>query len=408
MRRLLPLATLGLVAACSDPPPPPPPPPTILELTVKDAATGQGVAGAQVLLATADSALEVLVADGAGLVMLTEPAAGTYAVRALAAGYVTAPRLGQAQARVAVVEHETTTASVSLEPRPGATGAGRLTGRVTRGGAPMAGVLVVAQSTQPRSGWTDGAGRYAILGVPPNLYQVSAFIAGHASTTRANLQVGADQVIDGLDLELTASSGAVLSGRLMGGTGTSSVVLVHASTGEPVPGLTKRFALGGTYQIDGVPEGSYRVQAALEDDGETLAAQWALEHDPLEIDVVGTASVGFDLQLAAGMNGIQPATGETISATPTFRWPAVGTADFYVLELRDLAGQVVWGGFDARRFPRSPVLAPATSKAYDGPALRPGNLYQWRVYAAEDVTTGQVFQLLQASEALGGEVRISQ
>ena len=104
-----------------------------------------------------------------------------------------------------------------------------------------------------------------------------------------------------------------------------------------------------------------------------------------------------------------PASTSTVVAPPTFTWPSVPMANYYVVEVRDVLGEAItWGGFDARNNPRSPILAPNTSVQFTGtPALSPGVLYSWRIYAAKDVTTGAQFELIAASEQLGGEFRVA-
>jgi hypothetical protein len=97
-----------------------------------------------------------------------------------------------------------------------------------------------------------------------------------------------------------------------------------------------------------------------------------------------------------------------VAAAPTLSWQAAGRADFYVVEVLDAAERGVWGGFDARGNWRFTVLPPATSIAYDGPALRPGHAYRWRVFAAvRDALVPTAFALVAASEELEGTFRVA-
>ena len=43
---------------------------------------------------------------------------------------------------------------------------------------------------------------------------------------------------------------------------------------------------------------------------------------------------------------------------------AYSGAEFYVVEVTDVLGQVIWGGFDARQNPTLRVLPPQTSVRY--------------------------------------------
>lgn len=389
----------------SDPPPPPPPPPTELVVRVTDGASGAPIAGAQVMLVEKG---EVLTTDASGSVSKTLDSAtdpGVYAYRAQAAGYVGAPRPGRPPRFVTVVKEQTITLDVTLEPRPNAAPGGTLSGRVTLAGAPVSGVYVVAGATSFFGTLTDAAGRYTILGATQDFYTLTAYAPGHRSTSRASVEVAPGETKDGLDLELTAITGGTVSGALTGGTGTSSIALVHAGTGELVPGLSTRASLPGSYSIGQVPPGRFLVTGGLEDDGVVLDPDWLLFEGAPEVTVTESSSVTVALRFDAAIGAVEPSGGAVVSSTPTLTWPAVADADFYVVEVKNVGGQTVFGGFDTRGDPRNPVLAPMTSTMPDV-ALVAGALYTWRVFAAQDVSTGRQFELLAASEELGAELRV--
>lgn len=403
---LLTLALLTPSAGCGgdDTPPPPPPPPTVLSVSAVDGATGAPVPGVELLLLGRGQRLTT----GASGAVEVELDAGVFAWVARAPGYVALPRPGRPIPFVSVIAERTTPLVLTLEPLPGAAPGGNLSGAVTLGGAAVEGALVVATAIQSFSALTDAGGRWQMPGVAPGFYTVSAHVPGHTSSSRMNVDVSANASKEGVDLELTPSAGATLSGALTGGTGTSSVVLVHRESGDVVPGLSATASLdGGEYAITGIPPGRYVVRAGLELDGFTIDPQLALSEGPLEIDVTGTSSLALDLRFTRAIGDTSPTGGAQVLARPTFTWPPVPSATFYVVELTNVGGQVIFGGFDTRRRPRESVLAPQTSFTLSSMSLAPGALYTWRVYAAKDVTTGQLFELLSASEELDGELRVS-
>lgn len=381
---------------------PPPPPPTILAVTVTDATTGAAISGAEVTYVEAG---DPLISDASGKVS-KEVAAGKIRVRVQAAGYLR----GEEQLVTAAAE-KTTSADVALDPRPGAVAGGSLRGKVTHmDGTPAADVLVVAASTVRFSALTDAAGRYALLGVAPNLYGVRAYAKGQRSSERTNVQVDVGKETKDVDLTLTPAAGGRVTGMLGMGAGTTSVALALASTGDPIPGLLARATFGAAYAIEGVPDGDFEVRAANEVDG-TVIDPDLIREDMLPVaHVANAAAVTVDLPTAPSILGLSP-TATTTDARPTFRWAAVPDADFYVIEVRNVAGQVLWGGFDARRNPKLRVLAPDTSVRYGDIAaaseeLQPGRRYAWRVYAGVDTTTGTLFELIAASEQGAGSLRV--
>jgi hypothetical protein len=406
--RLPPLLALGaLLTGCgqSSKPPPPPPKPTRLAITVIDAATRAPISGAEVLFLEEDKPVHTSDANGA---LLLDLAPGTYTILAHAAGYLPQPLPGHVGRRVKTVEHETLLLEIGLEPRPNAVAGGTLSGAVTHQGTPVPGALVIAKAVQSFSALTDSSGKFSLLGVAPGLYQIAAHDAGFTSTTKMNVNVDASTHMMDVTFELTPSPGATVGGRLAGGSGTSTVVLLDPDSGDAIPGLSAQASFGGTYAINGVPPGTYRIETAREIDGVTFDPEWVLMHGAPMVMVTDTSSRTVDLLLAPTVMGIMPATTSSAGATPTLSWSAVPMADYYVVEVRDVLGTLLYGGFDVNKSPRMKILSPSTSVMVSAqPALAMGQLYAWRVYAAQMVNTGQLFQLIAASEEQGGEFRVT-
>lgn len=401
---LIPAVFAATFTACGEEEvPPPPPPPTQLAITVLDSTTDAPIAGAEVTVVELG---EVKVTDASGAILIDPIEAGRYTYRAQAAGYVLFPRPRRELGAVQVIKEETTTLKIVLEPRPNAMPGGRIEGTVTKNGEPVEGALIVASSLRFFVSYSDKAGRYAIIGPDASLYSVTAFIKGHTSNTRNGVDVPATGAVT-VDLTLTEAAGGTVSGQMIGGTGTSSVTVVHRASRYAIPGLVQRATFGGNYSIDGVPPGDFEIFAAAELDGITFDAEWIHDQGAPQFISTGTSSTTIDLRFAAAIQPVSPTNTATVVPPPTFTWPSVQDADRYVFEVRDVLGQVVYGGFDVQGNPVNPILAPASMYRLDGANLTRGQLYTWRVFALENVTTGALFEILSASEELGGELRIA-
>jgi hypothetical protein len=403
---ILPASFAVFFAACGEEEvPPPPPPPTQLGITVVDATTALPITGAEVtLIETGD----VKVTDAAGEIFLDPIEAGRYTFRAQAEGYVLFPRPRADVGVVQVIKEETTEIQIALEPRPNAMPGGRLEGTVTKSGAPVEGVLITATALRTFAAYSDKSGRFAMLGVDPSLYSVTAFIKGHSSSTVNSVDITAGAATT-VDLTLAEIAGASVSGQLIGGTGTSSVTIVHRGSRYAVPGLVQRAQFGGSYAMDGIPPGDFEVFAAAELDGITFDPQWVLENGrpALTVGPTASSSTALDLRFASAIAPVSPTNTATVVPPVTFTWPSVQDADRYVFEVRNVLGEVVYGGFDVRKNPINPILGPASMYRLDNATLARGQLYTWRVFALRNVTTGQLFEIISASEELGGELRIA-
>ncbi len=204
-----------------------------------------------------------------------------------------------------------------------------------------------------------------------------------------------------IQLEVSATEGTSIQGQLSGESGKTRVVLVEPQTQTEIPGLEVEAAFGGAYQITGVPDGRFQILAGLEADGRVLNAQRALESGPPIAEVAG-AALTIDLETQPAVRRLQTDS----SAGLTLSWTALPEAEFYVVELFDAVGQNLWGGFDVSGNPRFRVLVPDTQVPYDGPALSPGALHRFRVYAAiRDPLVPSRFELIGASEPLEGWFR---
>jgi len=197
-----------------------------------------------------------------------------------------------------------------------------------------------------------------------------------------------------LDLERTGAALGSVSGSVNivnapGGSSTS-VVLVVASTfndvtlrGEVPPGLrapgSGSPSVTGGFTIDGVPDGTYMVLAAFENDD--------LVRDPdlniagtqiVEVTVAGGAvTLSQSFKITGALDVVSPGAGDApseITGTPTLTWADDSSEDYYTVEVFDSNGNIVWSD------PNIPGVSgsPTVSVVYGGPALESGKTYQFR------------------------------
>lgn len=384
------------------------PPPPRVEVRIVDATSGGAIGEAQVLLTQGGVSQPMHRTNGSGLLSIEIPP-GRYEVRVQAAGYLAAPRPFLPAPALTAVEGQTVELEVGLDPRA-SPAPGTLSGRVLRAGAAVPGALVVAASTVERASFTDAEGRFVLLDLPPGDYRVEALLQGHGGEALPAVRVP-DQTEE-LSLELSTAAGVAVSGTLGAGAGPTTVALAHAGTGEPVPGLEATATTDAGFSIPGVPPGRYRVRAFLEADALVVSPDLIRELEDLEVLVESAPPASIELPVAPSMEILSPTLTGTVGADAEFLWRAHPEATFYVVEVENVLGQNLWGGFDARGVPRFRVLGSSTRIRYgaQGSPTEPlhlGHAYRFRVYAGLDVTTGEIFRLVAASEELAGQFRVT-
>src|SRR5574341_649999 len=356
-------------------------------------ASTNGVTGARVVALDANRApaSKVAVSGTSGSYQLQvpwprnpdgSPTAGSITLRADASGYLTFPSglrvalpidpasavkgasawtLQSVQTEVGLIVLQSTSNLASIHGTVAAP-----PGRV--------GVLVVAAptgSTAAGVGFTgvaDSTGSYAIFNLPASAapgtsYGVQAYAAGaNYSPGSASLTPSADVAVD-LTLANTTTAtvtGSVdITGQNLPPSPVTSVILVVKSTFDPTlgrgqapPGLRAGGIAGSgsvPYSIPGVPDGTYVVLAAFENDGLVRDVSGIGGTAPVEAVVSGgavsscsntcqfkvTGAVTLDAPFVAPYDVAPwPAT----SATPTFSWLAYPSADTYVVSVIDAYG----------------------------------------------------------------------
>jgi hypothetical protein len=213
------------------------------------------------------------------------------------------------------------------------------------------------------------------------------------------LDVSAD--VDGVVLELAGEITSSVSGSVSivnapGGSSTSVVLIPSALFSEvfefgpvpyglraPEPGVAPD--VSGAWTIEGVPEGTYKVIASLEND--------LLVRDP-DTSIAGTEileiTVGsgenLDLQdgfkVTEALAVVSPGRDrpEEVSGTPTIEFDDDSSEDSYEVVVHDALGNEIW------RDDQVPSVNGSQNVVveYGGPALTAGMYYRFRATSYKD------------------------
>jgi len=182
-----------------------------------------------------------------------------------------------------------------------------------------------------------------------------------------------------------------------------------------VNGLTTVIDSSRNYTINNIPAGEYIAWASYKNDGYVMDPDWIFKNPgALFVSFAGDSSKVRDFSVtdAITINSPTNPSYELIpaladSAVPTFSWNAYPSTKEYIIEVRDINGELIWGGFKASgeiRHAQIPKEWNSVEFNFDGSALtqlQSGNIYQWRIYSDDDDALN-VQTLLSASEDLMG------
>ena len=254
-----------------------------------------------------------------------------------------------------------------------------------------AGILVVAESNGVGlPGYSDSDCTYTIFNVPAGSYTVRGY-AVDLQLSAADATVADGESVSGVDLVASSTEAGLVSGSVQivnapGGSVTSVILAVKstfiesAGKGEAPPGL-RVGDVTGDFSIDGVPDGSYVVLAAFENDNlvrdpdESIGGTELIE---LEIpDADGNRSIvlpGFKVTEALGV--VQPGADtpeEITDLNPTFEWADDSSEEGYTISVLDAFGEELFADEI-----ESVSGSDTVTYVYEGPAFEAGMYYQFR------------------------------
>jgi hypothetical protein len=356
------------------------------------------------------------------------PVAATYTLRAQAHDYQTFPggirtalpihtSLAVRHDDVWIIESALTT--IVLIPLPDPDAARYFLAGEVHADEGEAGVLIVAEGGgEAYTAITDRRGRYVVFNVPPGTYEVAGY-AADLQLERVNVTVVDEAVLD-VDLHeiatpLTNLSGSVQIVNAPGGSRTT-VILVVASTfsgtfgrGESPRGLraprTGPPSITGAWRLEGVPDGTYVVLAAFENDDLVRDPDLNIGGtDTITVTVAGSAqapemTLGQSFKVTEALDVIAPGAEEPeeVTSAPELVWQNDTSEAWYEVRVFDAFGELVWEDLSV---PAVSGQSPPISVTYGGP-LEPGMYYQFRAMSWRQ-PSGQPASPISATEDLRG------
>lgn len=268
-------------------------------------------------------------------------------------------------------------------------------GKVLAGGA-SGGVLVVADGTEVATAVSDRDGDFTVFNVAPGTYAFQGYAQG-VQIDPAEVTVGDDDVT-GVELRVADRGTATLTGSVQivnapGGSVTSIVLVVDETfdevfqRGEAPRGLRTPLNVSGDWTIEGVPEGTYVVLAAFENDGLVRDPDDSIGGTELvRVTVSGAGPVdveqSFKVTEALAVRAPGADAAEPVTGTPTFVFEDDSSEDGYEVEVFDAFGDLVWSTSAPSVSGSDDVSVP-----YAGPSLLPGMYYQFRARSVKDGST---------------------
>ncbi|HYQ27439.1 MAG TPA: hypothetical protein VER04_09465 [Polyangiaceae bacterium] len=400
---------------------------TILRGLVKDASSGQPVAGAHVMALNDKGApvTDVAKTDTQGNYELSVPTArgadgepidSKFTLRAAAQDYQAFPYGSRVALPIAVegaalednryvVENALT--SVDLIPLPAGDRSlieGSIVALAGHADAPIGGVLVVATGGDgAESGISDKSGAFSVFNVPAGSQELKAYGA-HIQLESKSVTVTTDALtgvaLHELDAATTTVSGNVQLVNAPGGSMTSVILVVEdtfdasVARGEAPSGLrapgTGAPNVTGAFSIAGVPAGKYVVLAAYENDDLVRDPDTSISGtDFVHIEVKSgepTLEISDGFKVTQALGTVAPGVDgpEAVSEKPDLVWADDSSEDGYALRVFDALGNEVWQQLDL-----PPVKGSKTvSVKYEGP-LDPGMYYQFRVSSWRQPSKGE-------------------
>lgn len=382
--------------------------------------SSQGVSNARIVVYDANTNAPVgsgaqTASDGAFSIML-DP--GSYYLSLSKQGYNSIPAAGTSPVSVTIEVGKETVSNYQMQASSVVNG-GSISGKVTSGGSALAGVLVVAsEGANGYSSVTDINGNYYIYNVPAGMYQLKGFLSKYNSPS-LSITLAASSESSGNNLAMTSGATGSISGAvsfLATNNGEVDVTLTNPLTKETIPGLVTK-TQGGEYSISNIPDGVYIVRASFANDNYVVDPDWIIKNgEPMVTVAANTNTQNFSvtgaMKLTSPTNdsaSVKPA--EVTGAAPTFTWQAYSSTSDYVIEVSDINGNIIWGGFTNNGgtitkniiIPKNQLSIVFNSDNKASTTLKTNTVYRWRIYASKDDSSSSTgWKLISVSEEQRG------
>ena len=342
---------------------------------------------------------------------------GNFFVRISAQGYFPSPPENNSPVPFAVKKGETISKEYYLNPlnemQPG-----QISGYVT---PVINNVLIIAEETDGSrySTVTGPDGYFVLFNLPYGGYSLYAYKAGYEAEANPEKVISSSTPSVSTTITLMQISGATLKGKITFLASENSVVdisLVDSETFSAIPGLSTFSDTSGlNYEINNIPTGTFLAWASFKNDGYVMDPDWIFKN-PGVLNVSFTEgdtlrlnfSVTDAIILKSPTNPPDSIYSVIADSTiPAFKWNLYPSAKEYIIEVRKMNGEIIWGGFNADGSINHHKIDAQTSNIlfnFDGTASEPlkkGEVYQWKIYADNSRDKG-IQTLISSSEDLMG------
>jgi hypothetical protein len=413
------IVSLSLITyRCSDDGGTEPTPPTVIRIVVKSAADSSVISGANVVLYNANSGESISREFSAsdGIAAFEASLGGNYYVRIAAQGFKELPEGSVSPVPFSASSGETTTQTYYMSVLTGTFG--KIDGNIN---PLLSGFLVVATSSGMNAEYHtySGPGGYFVLfNVPFGTYQLDAIKSGYQSANQPQVTLTSGSSSANVEITVNQITGSTLRGMvtfLAVVNGIVDVSLLDKTSYSVVSGLTTIIDSSRNYSINNIPAGEYVAWASYKNDGYVMDPDWIFKNPGvLFVSFGGDSTKERDFSVTGAITIVSPTNppdditpAEADSIVPTFQWNAYPQTKEYIIEVRDINGNLVWGGFKPNgeiQHAQIPKEWTSVEFNFDGSALTPllpGSIYQWRLYSDDD-EAADVQTLLSASEDLMG------
>lgn len=390
------------------------PPPTGVRIIVKSSTDNSPVSSANIVLYNANSgeAVRRAASDTEGKAEFMDLTEGSFYVRIASQGFKELPLANVSPVPFQITKYRVGEQTYYMDTLQGVFG--KIDGTLNPA---QQGLLVVAGSV------TDGSelhtysgpdGYFALFNLPFDTYRLYAVKSGYSSDSIPDITLTGESPDTTVELNINQVQGSTLNGMvtfLAVVNGTVDVSLLDARSLSVVGGLTTKIDVNRNYALTGIPPGDYVAWASYENDGYVMDPDWIFKN-PGALDITfnsdSIAYINFSVTGAISIISPTNPDDEIIpavagSSAPLFTWVQYPSAQEYIIEVRDINGNLVWGGFDENGVIRHAQITRSFTSIrfnFDNSALsqlQTGQIYQWKIYADAD-NLPNVQTLLSSSE----------
>jgi hypothetical protein len=412
------LLSTSLFQNCSEDKSTQPDPPAVINIIIKSSSDSLSISGANVVLYNANNgeAVSRTFSGSNGTARFETMSSGNFYVRISSQGFKEVPEGSISPVPFSVSSGQTFSQIYYTDALLGTFG--KIDGTVT---PKLSGFLIVAKSSTTNAEYhtySGPDGYFVLFNVPYDTYEVNAIKSGYQLAVHPQVTLSVSSSSVNVPVNVNQVNGSALTGKvtfLAAINGIVDISLLDKTSLSVINGLTTRIDVNRDYAINNIPAGNYVAWASYENDSYVMDPDWIFKNPgalnisfPADTAKILNFSVTGAISIVSPTNppaSIIPAPADSV--IPTFYWDAYPQAKEYIIEVMDINGNLIWGGFTESgviNHSQIPKEWNSVEFNFDGTALsqlNSGDIYQWRIYADDDAVPN-IQTLLSSSEDLMG------